>query len=140
MGWKARPAFTEFVFEEGDAGREDFEWLVNDVIRRDPDSLNAVRPRFNSKALPPLQSADLAVWEQRNIVRENMEGKLASKTYADLRPSFRKLVERPNDWAVMARERIAQWASVTVGVPRRSESWDRKSWRPFPPLKQRGLV
>jgi hypothetical protein len=114
---KNKERFTEFVFEEGDAGRKDFEWLVNNIVDRDPERMNSLRPRFDLKALPPLQSADLAVWEQRNFVREKLEGALAAKTYDDLRPSLRRLVERPNDWAVMPRDRIAQWAERHAGVP-----------------------
>jgi hypothetical protein len=135
---RKRLKFTEFVFEEGDAGRVDFEWLINDVIKHRPTSLEAVRPRFDSKALLPLQCADLAVWEHRNFVRDGLKGILVQKTYRDLRPSVRKLFKRPDDWGVMNRRRIAEWAEV-VGVPKRSEPWDRKTWR-FRVLPQKGRV
>jgi hypothetical protein len=138
---KKKLKFIEFVFEEGDAGRDDFEWLSNDIIRRRPDALEAMRPRFDSKALPPLQCADLAVWEQRNVVRERLKGVLSAKpVHRDQRPVIRRLLARPNDWGIMTRLRIADWASRSVGVPKRSEAWDRKTWRPFPPLARKGLA
>jgi hypothetical protein len=122
----------EFVFEEGDAGRDDFEWLVKQIIKRNPESLSTVRPRFDSKALPPLQASDLAVWEQRNFVREKLEGTLISAAVRDLRPAVRRLVRRPYDWGVMNRRRIALWAERIAVVPKRSEPFDEKTWRPFP--------
>jgi hypothetical protein len=89
--WIGKPnrnrSFTDFVFEEGDAGRADFEWLV-------------------------------------------------SSRYSELRPSFRRLVERPNDWGLMERSRIAEWA-IRIGVPKRTAQWNRKAWRPFQSLDAR---
>ena len=45
-----RLKFTEFVFEEGDAGRVGAEWLINDAIKRRPTSLESGSPtlRFES--------------------------------------------------------------------------------------------
>jgi hypothetical protein len=46
---RKRLKFTEFVFEEGDAGRIDFEWLINDVIKHRPTSLErSLTLRFES--------------------------------------------------------------------------------------------
>jgi hypothetical protein len=92
--------------------------------------MQAVRPRFAPKDLPPLQAADLSAWEQRNFVRMKLSGTL-DPDYDKLRPSLRRLVERPNDYGVMDRDQIAFWASAQVGVPKRSEPWDEKTWRPF---------
>jgi hypothetical protein len=108
---------------------------VNRIIERQPEELRAVRPRFESKGLPALQSADLSVWEQRNFVRDKLDGTL-DPDFEKLRPSFQKLVLRPNDWGVMQRENIVVWASDRVGVPKRSELWDRRTWQPFSSLKK----
>lgn len=130
--WLGKPGkdrkFTEFVFEEGDAGQADFKWLIDEVVKLRPDPLTAIRPQFRPKSLLPLQSADFAVWEQRSFVRKRLEG----KTYEELRQSLQTLLMIPNDWGVMNRPQIAEWA-VRIGAPKRSESWNRKTWRPrFP--------
>ncbi len=125
---------TEYVFEEGDAGREDLEWLVRNV----PDGLKAVRPRFDSKALTPLQPADLAVWEHRCAIRDRLDDDEAPFVYRNLRPSLR---QRPHMWGVMDREKIRQWVIHLVGVPKRSDaSWNRRTWKPFLPWLQRERV
>jgi hypothetical protein len=129
--------FTEFVFEEGDAGQKDFEWLVDEVVKLQPDPLSTVRPKFQPKTVLPLQSADFAVWEQRSAIKDFLEGS-SENTYEELRPSLRMLLEKPNNWGVMARAEIVDWA-IRLSVPKRSEAWDRKTWRPrFGPLDFHG--
>src|SRR5262249_42749536 len=97
---------------------------IERIVELDERRLAGVRPIFEPKTVLPLQSADFAVWEQRRVVQQRLEN-----AYEEVRESLLMFLRKPHDWGLMQDFQIAEWAD-RIGVPKRSESWDRASWRP----------
>ena len=64
----------------GLAWQDDFESLMREVIKLQPEALSSVKPTLGPKTLVELQTADLAVWEQRHRVQVKLRDR-----YEDIR-------------------------------------------------------
>ena len=62
-------SMTEFVFDDGDKGKGDFIWMMDNIIKRDKPRLNLLSPVFKTKVLAQLQAADLAAWPQHRTFK-----------------------------------------------------------------------
>lgn len=116
--------FTEFVFEEGDNGQDDFRWIMNETKRRGKGKLDSIYPIFRPKTLLPLQCCDFAAWEKRSAVKN-----LINDIPVAFRDSLEGLMKVPHEWGVIDQAVLAEYARW-LGVPKRDEPFDRKTWKP----------
>lgn len=117
------------VFEGGDNDRGDREHLLSWVRQLAGGGLDSVKVIEESKSCPPLQAADLLVWEHRSAVSGVVSGTIES-----LRESLEELLKLDSSYGVIRLPELLQHRKQ-LGVPQRAlwRTWsqrERASWRP----------
>jgi hypothetical protein len=100
FAWAAQIGHTQpilSVFEEGDHHKGELQKLAKKYI---PEEL--LRPRFQPKRLAPLQAADMAAWDLRNVVTKVQE--IAKVDIWD--KSYQRLHGIPNDYKLRGENEL----------------------------------
>ena len=97
------------------------------VVSKARKTLAPVLPVFMDKRIDQLQAADLVLWEQRNVVVRRLQGRPTG-----LRESLRILIQVKQEWGMMQRDQLVEWAE-RLDIPRhigqKGQREDAK-WRP----------
>jgi hypothetical protein len=122
---RTRRFMIKFIFEDGDANKGDFMWVMDQFIRCDKRMLGGAKPQFESKDLAPLQACDFVMWEQFNLVKNRLKNPQSS---APLRESFKRLYSIKKQWGVIDHEKLIKFCE-DFDVPKRGEP--SRPWSPF---------
>jgi hypothetical protein len=123
---------VEFVFEDGDLGKGDFEHIIGIANRRVRQEAvpgrRPIKPAFRDKdeRMTMLQAADFAAWHQRNAV--------ARRTPPDqlIEPLQVLLAKYASDWGVVEKPSIREHAE-RIEIPKRGVVFsqrERAKWEP----------
>ena len=95
-----------YVFEDGCKGKGDLSTIM------EFDGFPS--PTFGDKKLPPLQAADLVVWELRRVAGLAFDDSLQS-----FRESFKTLSDMPQDWGIYKNKQDLEDFCMKFGIAKR---------------------
>jgi len=115
---------ARFVYEDGDKGKGDFIWMIDQVVARNKRMFHGIKPQFEGKELAPLQAADFVLWERRHA-----EKKRIKKEPQVLRESFKERLRIKRTWGFMDYDALMRF-SADFDIPKRGEPMTKK-WSPY---------
>ena len=121
------------VFEDGDKGKGDFMWMIDQVINRNKRMFRSIKPDFQGKELAPLQAADFAMWEQLYAEKRVIQ---KPDVPLVLRPSFQVLLGIKRQWGVMDYDGLLRFCA-DFEIPKRGEPMANWKFVPFAVSEQR---
>jgi hypothetical protein len=118
-------SMTSFVFEEGDANKGDFMWVMDGIVRQDRSNLKVAVPVFMPKGLAQLQAADLSGWVMRRAFKAAITKEPERNLPAPLVEALIRVGKIPHLSGSLGREHLTRFCELH-DVPKRGD--DRK-WK-----------
>jgi hypothetical protein len=120
MGWVAarqRRCRVALIFENGDQGKGDLIWLVDQVLRSLAARHNAILT-FHPNKIAPLQAADFVMWEQRRLTKDRL---MSSEEPVEFRKPLQELMTIKKRWGILDKTMIVKFCE-DFDVPKRGVS------------------
>ena len=117
---------ARFVFEDGDKGKGDFIWMIDQVVSRNKRMFKGIKPDFQGKELAPLQAADFVLWEQLYVEKKRLRNPSLGRHVS--RDSFKELLGIKRTWGLMDYASLVRFC-VEFEIPKRGEPM--KTWSPY---------